>query len=109
MVRDGRIGLGRETFLKEKQTLRVVAKQTRDERVLNEFVHRKQQTQALKIIELDLERSQKACEQLDTQAGHEAPTVLWFWPEVVLTAEEEDTDKDESEEETEVRQLLYIF
>ena len=97
--------MGRDAFVKEKETEKLVKKKAQDEQILSDFVQRKQQSQVLMKVEGDFLRSQKACEQLDTQAGWEAPVVSWFWPQVVLTAsdEQEETDSEEEDEEMEVR------
>ena len=97
--------MGRDAFVKEKETEKLFQKKAQDETILSDFVQRKQQAQALMRAEGDFLRSQKACEQLDTQAGWEAPVVSWFWPQVELTVtdEQEETQSAEEDEEIEVR------
>ncbi|CAB1311702.1 unnamed protein product [Coregonus sp. 'balchen'] len=41
-------------------------------------------------IEGDLRRSQKACEQLDSQKGVTVPREDWYWPKLVVEEEEEE-------------------
>lgn len=40
-------------------------------------------------IQGDLRKSQRACEQLDSQKGITVPRDSWYWPEVVKDEEEE--------------------
>uniref|UniRef100_A0A2D4J525 DUF4187 domain-containing protein n=1 Tax=Micrurus lemniscatus lemniscatus TaxID=129467 RepID=A0A2D4J525_MICLE len=49
-------------------------------------------------VKRDLEKSQKACQQLDTQKGLEVPQEVWYWLKP-KTEEDEDEEKEEEEEE----------
>uniref|UniRef100_A0A3Q3FCW2 G patch domain-containing protein 11 n=1 Tax=Kryptolebias marmoratus TaxID=37003 RepID=A0A3Q3FCW2_KRYMA len=48
-------------------------------------------------IEADLRRSQRSCEQLDSQKGVSVPREAWYWPGV--DADNEDDAAEEEEEE----------
>lgn len=58
----GKGGLGREKYMKE----RAEEKKTWESRSLSDFRQRKQSVFSLKRVEVDIRKSQKACEQLDS-------------------------------------------
>lgn len=52
-------------------------------------------------IEGDLKRSQRACEQLDSQKGVTVPREDWYWPKTDPEEEDDKGENDEEEEEAE--------
>ncbi|TTI76908.1 Translin-associated protein X [Bagarius yarrelli] len=74
---------------------------------------RKRTEQELRETEVDLRKSQRACEQLDRQKGITVPRDRWYWPEEVTTQEEEqdecqELDAEEEEDDTELTSLAKL-
>lgn len=76
------------------------AKQQNEKQSLEDFRVRMRTEREEQKIEGDLRRSQKACEQLDSQKGVPVPREDWYWPKLVVE-EEEDKVVEEEEEEKE--------
>ncbi|KAF6725616.1 G patch domain-containing protein 11 [Oryzias melastigma] len=68
---------------------------------LEDFRSRVRTEREEKKIEGDLRRSQRACEQLDSQKSITTPREAWYWPEVNADEEEDDLEEEEKEEEEE--------
>ncbi|XP_044597821.1 G patch domain-containing protein 11 isoform X1 [Cotesia glomerata] len=53
------------------------------------------------LLEIDLFKSQKVCEQLDTKSGINEPVELWYWPKVEKEkkSDEENEDGDENKDD----------
>uniref|UniRef100_A0A6Q2YJN1 G patch domain-containing protein 11 n=1 Tax=Esox lucius TaxID=8010 RepID=A0A6Q2YJN1_ESOLU len=80
---------------------KVRAKQQHEKQSLEDFrVRIRTEREELKI-EGDLRRSQKACEQLDSQKGVTVPRENWYWPKLVVEEEKEEEEKQEEEKEEE--------
>ncbi len=99
VLKDGRCGLGRGAFVKEKKAARVTQRQQQDVKTVTDFVQRKQQVRVAQWMEGDLRRSQLACEQLDEALGQNTPTIPWFWISKPVEIEKEDDASDTDEEE----------
>lgn len=63
----------------------------------------------------DLRRSQRACEQLDSQKGITVPRDVWYWPEALKEEEEELVEEeakaegsDDEEELTPLDKLMFL-
>ncbi|XP_076142654.1 G patch domain-containing protein 11 [Alosa pseudoharengus] len=102
-IKTDRGGVGMEEVKKRKaeeelqhyrQKVRV--KQQVEKQSLEDFRVRKRTEREERQTEGDLRRSQRACEQLDSQKGITAPRECWYWPE---KEKEEDEEVDEDEEE----------
>ncbi|XP_062375441.1 G patch domain-containing protein 11 [Sardina pilchardus] len=102
-IKTDRGGVGMEEVKKRKaeeelqhyrQKVRV--KQQVEKQSLEDFRVRKRTEREERQTEGDLRRSQRACEQLDSQKGITVPRECWYWPE---KEKEEDEDEEEEEEE----------
>ncbi|XP_067241767.1 G patch domain-containing protein 11 isoform X2 [Chanodichthys erythropterus] len=100
-IKTDRGGIGMEELKKRKaeeelQNYRrkVQMKQHVEKKSLEDFRVRKRTEREERQTQSDLWKSQRACEQLDSQKGITAPRDSWYWPEVV-----KDEDEDEEEEE----------
>lgn len=99
VLKEGRSGLGRSSFLKEQEAERIAQKKQQEKQTLTDFIQWKQSSQVMARMERDLRNSQRACEQLDEKQGHLAPVMTWFWTDSTYTVEEEDTDSSDCDEE----------
>ncbi|XP_049457060.1 G patch domain-containing protein 11 [Epinephelus fuscoguttatus] len=106
-IKTDRGGIGMEEMKKRKAEeelehyrQKVRAKQQNETKSLEDFRSRVRTEREERKIEGDLKRSQRACEQLDSQKGITAPREDWYWPKAE-TDEEEDALKEEEEEEEE--------
>ena len=104
MLKDGRSGLGRSSFLQEQERQKTVKKQEHEEQAVTHFLQWKQQKpDFVKKWRETWTRSQRACEQLDREAGYTAPTMPWYWVSVQERSGEDgeiDSDDSDSSEET---------
>ncbi len=98
VLKDGRCGLGRGSYVKERQVARKSQRQQQEKQTVTDFMQRKQQDRLAQWTESDLRRSQGTCEQLDEALGYEEPTVSWFW---IPTSEEPEEDVDSSDTDDE--------
>lgn len=57
------------------------------------------------LIETDMYKSQKVCQQLDEQREIEKPNETWYWPTTIKQTNESDDDTDSEEEEEECETL----
>ena len=99
VLKDGRGGLGRSSFLKEKEAVKTAQKHEQQTQTLTDFIQRKQQSQIVMRMEGDFRHSQQACEQLDKELGQSIPTIPWFWASPSPLAEDEDSDESSDCEE----------
>ncbi|KAI3362640.1 hypothetical protein L3Q82_001717 [Scortum barcoo] len=80
------------------------AKQQNETKSLEDFRSRVRTEREERKIEGDLRRSQRACEQLDSQKGITVPREEWYWPKAE-TDDEEDGLKEEEEDDEEIVEL----
>ncbi|XP_073689746.1 G patch domain-containing protein 11 [Garra rufa] len=111
-IKTDRGGIGMEELKKRKadeelQNYRrkVQMKQQVEKRSLEDFRVRKRTEREERQIQGDLRKSQRACEQLDSQKGITVPRDSWYWPEVEKDEEaellEEETKSEGSDDEEE--------
>lgn len=110
-IKTDRGGIGMEEMKKRKAEeelehyrQKVRAKQQNETKSLEDFRSRVRTEREERKIEGDLRRSQRACEQLDSQKGITVPREDWYWPKA-NSDEEEDDLKEEEEDEEEVTEL----
>lgn len=73
-----------------------------EENAAEQFRMRLKNKQDEMKLEGDLRRSQRACQQLDTQKNIQVPREAWYWLRLEEeTEEEEEEDEDEDEDESE--------
>ncbi|KAM6467590.1 G patch domain-containing protein 11 [Liasis olivaceus] len=103
-ITTGRSGLGHEEVKKRKAEEKLEnyrkkmnMKKQAEKQTTDLFKMRLKTKQEQLQVKRDLEKSQKACQQLDTQKGLEFPKVVWYW----LTPKTEEEDENEVEEEKE--------
>ncbi|KAF0880510.1 GPT11 protein, partial [Crocuta crocuta] len=99
-VRTGKSGIGHETLLKRKAEEKLESyrrkihmKTQAEEKAAEQFRLRLKHKQDEVKLEGDLRRSQRACQQLDTQKASLLPMEAWYWLGL-----EEETEEDEEEE-----------
>ncbi|XP_061480705.1 G patch domain-containing protein 11 isoform X1 [Rhineura floridana] len=105
-ITTGRSGLGHEEVKKRKAEENLenykrkmhMKKQT-EKQTANLFKMRLKTKQEQLQVKRDLEKSQKACQQLDMQKRLEFPKEIWFW--LRPREEKEDVDEDDEEEDEE--------
>ncbi|XP_046742568.1 G patch domain-containing protein 11 [Diprion similis] len=90
-LKTNRLGLGRAP--KKKSLAIKNGKKKEDDFNADDFRGRISQKKTEQMIEVDLRRSQKSCEQLDNQNNIDKPMEIWYWPKV----EEEEKDSENSE------------
>ncbi|XP_051009517.1 G patch domain-containing protein 11 [Acomys russatus] len=104
-VKTGKSGLGHESLLKRKAEERlenyrrkIHMKNQDEEKAAEQFRTRLKNKQDEMKLQGDLRRSQRACQQLDTQKNIQVPREAWYWirPEEE-TEEEEEEEQDEDE------------
>ncbi|KAG6934101.1 G-patch domain containing 11 [Chelydra serpentina] len=101
-IKTGRGGLGHEESQKRKAEERLenyrrkihMKKQT-DEEAADQFRMRFKSKQEERKIEGDLRKSQRACQQLDTEKDIKVPKEIWYWTE----PEQEEKDQEEEEKD----------
>ncbi|XP_056088623.1 G patch domain-containing protein 11 isoform X2 [Rhinichthys klamathensis goyatoka] len=125
-IKTDRGGIGMEELKKRKadeelQNYRrkVQMKQHVEKKSLEDFRVRMRTEREERQTQSDLWKSQRACEQLDSQKGITAPRDSWYWPEVAKDEEEElleeeetkpegSDDEEEEEEELTVNKLQFL-
>lgn len=102
-VKTGKSGIGHEALLKRKAEeklenyrRKVHMKKQSEEKAAEQFRMRLKNKQDEMKLEGDLRRSQRACQQLDTQKSIQVPREAWYW-----LRPEEETEKEEEEEQDE--------
>lgn len=105
-IKTDRGGIGMEELKKRKadeelQNYRrkVQMKQHVEKKSLEDFRVRMRTEREERQTQSDLWKSQRACEQLDSQKGITAPRDSWYWPEVVKEEEEELLEEEETKPE----------
>uniref|UniRef100_A0A8C2P8E3 G patch domain-containing protein 11 n=1 Tax=Capra hircus TaxID=9925 RepID=A0A8C2P8E3_CAPHI len=101
-VKTGKSGIGHETLLKRKAEEKLESyrrkihmKSQAEEKAAEQFRIRLKNKQDEMKLEGDLRRSQRACQQLDTQKNIQVPREAWYW----LRPEEETEEETEEEKE----------
>uniref|UniRef100_A0A3B1K2X6 G patch domain-containing protein 11 n=1 Tax=Astyanax mexicanus TaxID=7994 RepID=A0A3B1K2X6_ASTMX len=118
-IKTDRGGIGLEELKKRKAAeelehhrKKVQIRKQMEKRNLEDFRDRKRSEKEKQQAEADLRRSQRACQQLDTQQGKVTPKDVWYWPEVITEEAEhpeESSDEESDEEEmTSLEKLQYI-
>ncbi|XP_049591647.1 G patch domain-containing protein 11 [Syngnathus scovelli] len=107
-IKTDRGGIGMEEAKKRKAEeeldqyrKKVLAKQQNETKSLEDFRSRVRTEREERKIEGDLRRSQRACEQLDSQKGIKVPREEWYWPKIEIE-EELDEPKEEEKEEDDI-------
>lgn len=102
-VKTGKSGIGYEALLKRKAEeklenyrRKVHMKNQSEEKAAEQFRMRLKNKQDEMKLEGDLRRSQRACQQLDTQKNIQVPREAWYW-----LRPKEETEKEEEEEQDE--------
>uniref|UniRef100_A0A8C6P7M4 G patch domain-containing protein 11 n=1 Tax=Nothobranchius furzeri TaxID=105023 RepID=A0A8C6P7M4_NOTFU len=78
---------------------KVRARQQNEAKSLEDFRSRVRTEREERKIEADLRRSQRSCEQLDSQKGINIPREAWYWPKDNTENEEQEEEEDKEEEE----------
>lgn len=115
-IKTDRGGIGMEELKKRKaeeelQNYRkkIQMKQQVEKESLEDFRVRKRTEREERKTLIDLRKSQRACEQLDSQKGITVPRDSWYWPEVIKDEEaelqEEEDKPEDSEDEEELMPL----
>ncbi|XP_053159316.1 G patch domain-containing protein 11 isoform X2 [Hemicordylus capensis] len=104
-ITTGRSGLGHEEVKKRKAEenlenyRRKMHMKIQSEKQTADLFKMRMKTKREQLqVKRDLEKSQKACQQLDMQKGLEFPKEVWYW---LRPSEEKEEDVDEEEEEEE--------
>ncbi|XP_040034282.2 G patch domain-containing protein 11 [Gasterosteus aculeatus] len=107
-IKTDRGGIGMEGVKKRKAEeeleyyrQKVRAKQQNETKSLEDFRSRVRTEREERKIEGDLRRSQRACEQLDSQKSITIPREDWYWPKAETDEEEGDLKEEDEEEEQE--------
>lgn len=107
-IKTDRGGIGMEQLKKRKAEeelenyrQKVRAKQQNETKSLEDFRVRVRTEREERLIDSDLRRSQRACEQLDSQKSITIPREDWYWPKEDDNEEKEDEEDNETEEEKE--------
>ncbi|EPQ20160.1 Coiled-coil domain-containing protein 75 [Myotis brandtii] len=114
-VKTGKSGIGHETLLKRKAEEKLESyrrkihmKNKAEENAAEQFRMRLKSKQDEMKLEGDLRRSQRACQQLDTQKASLLPAFslvvpreAWYWLRLEEETEEEETEEEEEEENEE--------
>ncbi|XP_066474201.1 G patch domain-containing protein 11 [Tiliqua scincoides] len=108
-ITTGRSGLGHEEVKKRKAEeklenyRRKIHNQKQTERQTADLFKMRMRTKREEQqVNWDLEKSQKACQQLDMQKGLKLPKEIWYW--LRPREEKEDDEEEEGEEEEEDEQ-----
>ncbi|XP_029927203.1 G patch domain-containing protein 11 [Myripristis murdjan] len=115
-IKTDRGGIGMEEVRKRKAEeelehyrQKVRTKQQNETKSMEDFRVRVRTEREERKIEGDLRRSQRACEQLDSQKSITVPREDWYWPKSGSDEEEEeDVEEKEKEEEDEVVELTSL-
>lgn len=100
-LKTNRLGLGRAP--RKKPVVVRNGRKIEENMSTDDFRGRIAQKKHEQMIEVDLRKSQKSCEQLDNRNGIEKPEEIWYWPvvEKKKDSESEATDSPEEEEDDE--------
>lgn len=105
-LKTGKSGLGHETLMKRKAEERLesyrrkvhVRRQVEAE-AAKQFRMRLKTKQDEMKLEGDLRRSQRACQQLDSQKNIQVPREPWYWLKLEEETEEEEDEEEEKEQD----------
>ncbi|KAK5908248.1 hypothetical protein CgunFtcFv8_016322 [Champsocephalus gunnari] len=107
-IKTDRSGIGMEEVKKRKAEeelqhyrQKTRAKQHNETKSLEDFRSRVRTEREERKIEGDLRKSQRACEQLDSQKGITVAREDWYWPKIETNDDEEDDVEEKEEEERE--------
>ncbi|XP_029962731.1 G patch domain-containing protein 11 [Salarias fasciatus] len=107
-IKTDRGGIGMEGVKKrkaeeelEQYRQKVRAKQQNETKSLEDFRSRVRTEREERKIEGDLRRSQRTCEQLDSQKGITVPREDWYWPKANTDDDDDDDNEDDPKEEEE--------
>uniref|UniRef100_UPI003AAF2DE7 G patch domain-containing protein 11 isoform X6 n=1 Tax=Centroberyx gerrardi TaxID=166262 RepID=UPI003AAF2DE7 len=110
--KEGKGGIGLEEVKKRKAEeelehyrQKVRAKQQNETKSMEDFRVRVRTEREERKIEGDLRRSQRACEQLDSQKRITVPREDWYWPKAEADEEDDAEEKQEEEEEEEEEEI----
>lgn len=96
-VKANRMGLGKTA--QKKSTKKTNPVEKLDNMQTDDFRVRLAQKKAEQFNEVDLIKSQRVCEQLDTKNDITEPREVWYWPIVKKTKSSDDESESEKEEE----------
>ncbi|XP_023603547.1 G patch domain-containing protein 11 isoform X2 [Myotis lucifugus] len=105
-VKTGKSGIGHETLIKRKAEEKLESyrrkihmKNKAEENAAEQFRMRLKSKQDEMKLEGDLRRSQRACQQLDTQKNIQVPREAWYWLRLEEETEEEEEEENEQDED----------
>ncbi|XP_014636600.1 PREDICTED: G patch domain-containing protein 11 isoform X1 [Ceratotherium simum simum] len=105
-VKAGKSGLGHEALLKRKAEEKLESyrrkihmKNQAEAKAAEQFRMRLKNKQDEVKLEGDLRRSQRACQQLDTQKNIQVPREVWYWLRLEEETEEEEEEEKEQDED----------
>ncbi|XP_010594171.1 G patch domain-containing protein 11 isoform X2 [Loxodonta africana] len=105
-IKTGKSGIGHEALLKRKAEenlesyrRKVHMKNQAQEKAAEQFRMRLKNKQDEMKLEGDLKRSQRACQQLDTQKNIQIPREAWYWLRPEQESEEEEEEEKEQDED----------
>ncbi|XP_028676715.1 G patch domain-containing protein 11 [Erpetoichthys calabaricus] len=111
-IKTDRGGIGLEEVKKRKAEeeldnyrKRTQMKQQAEKQALEDFRLRKRTEKEEHRTEADLQRSQRACEQLDNEKGVSDPREPWYWPAQIEEVKEEESEDEDEESEVDEEQL----
>ncbi|XP_071759507.1 G patch domain-containing protein 11 [Centroberyx gerrardi] len=114
-IKTDRGGIGLEEVKKRKAEeelehyrQKVRAKQQNETKSMEDFRVRVRTEREERKIEGDLRRSQRACEQLDSQKRITVPREDWYWPKAEADEEDDAEEKQEEEEEEEEEEIVEL-
>ncbi|XP_059215524.1 G patch domain-containing protein 11 [Centropristis striata] len=114
-IKTDRGGIGMEEVKKRKAEeqlehyrQKVRAKQQNETKSLEDFRSRVRTEREERKIEGDLRKSQRACEQLDSQKSITVPREDWYWPKEESDNEDDDEDEDGPKEDEDKEEIVEL-
>ncbi|XP_036403001.1 G patch domain-containing protein 11 [Megalops cyprinoides] len=111
-IKTDRGGIGMEEVKKRKAEeklehyrQKVKVQKQAEKQSVEDFRTRMRTEREERQAEGDLRRSQRACEQLDSQRGITVPREGWYWPVTEQDKEEDDEEAEDNKEEDEGEEL----
>ncbi|XP_007521077.1 G patch domain-containing protein 11 isoform X2 [Erinaceus europaeus] len=111
-LKTGKSGIGHEALLKRKAEEKLESyrrkihmKKQAEEEAAEQFRMRLKTKQDEMKLEGDLRRSQRACQQLDTQKNIQVPREPWYWLKLEEENEEEEEEEEKEQDEDECDDL----
>ncbi|CAK9825327.1 G patch domain-containing protein 11 [Anthophora retusa] len=108
-VKLGRQGLGKEIKKKERKNKDNTFHDKLDNKNMKDFRGRIAQKRIEQLLKADLYKSQKICEQLDTQKKIEKPIESWYWLPKDTENSSEESSIEEDDESFSVDEKLEIL